>query len=1083
MISIKQSFANCSVCNLLDAPSCILETNCEDNLTEVEVVFVSENPGKDEVKSLPPRPLIGKAGKTFRKPFNKYIRDHCKWLLTNCVLCCSINPDGTTGNPDDSTIDLCKENCFNIIETCNPKLIVLMGASPMKAFGLGKTGITNKRGTFFKWNDKDVLLTVHPSFVNRVQTYLTDFTNDIKLAGEFLGAEFVEEKKTNLGKKGEFSYRIPEKFYSEDYKLIDVQFLGKTRRVLFIFRDKDNNKIYHYENDDYVCYQSPKGIEAKKLMPFDDLHQLKISYKEKYGLDVNSTYVGDQKITVKHAQDYYLQSKGEPDLPLNVLYTDIEIYTDEKKFPRAEDADYTICMITNWYQGKFETYVIHPNSLLKKSEPAEPLTNDKSEVYTFKTEKELMTKWLSDLKKMSPDIIAGWNVIGFDLFYIFNRLPKLGIPSEELSKFKEVAVDGQRLYADIMGTVVLDQYRLYRSFTFTQKESYKLGYIAQVEIGKTKLDDGQFFSDLYEQDIDKAISYNIGDVDLLVDLEAKLKHIKLQDELRKICKVSFNSTTGNFGLVDGLMVSFLKEKGLAAKNADIHGEHKIPGAFVKEPIKGVHDYAVDFDFTSLYPSLILTYNIGVNTYVMKFKEEDQMYDFIYNRDKLPDKITMIIDPLGKAQYTKVSKEALIKKVEDNNLICNISGCFFRPHDKEISIYSEVLEYLLSSRKEYKHKMFEAKQAGDSDGQSLNNIRQLVYKVLANSVYGVIANNAFRFYSADLAKSITLGGQESIKTSIIAGNNFVDHLKTGNDYEQPKLLSKQEMYGDVSRSTPFVITGDTDSLFVTYQQLIDKDKKETDEEIMSNITKWNDAVQSFLNDKVIKELVDSHGVPSDRNRLELKNELIIRRGLFLAKKRYSLYVINQEGRDTDEVVYMGLDIKRSDYPSFTKEALKELLDLVLKSEKVSPVKLNRFVLSKEKEILHKIKKGDKSVARPVAFTRELKEYKRVPPGVIAMLNWNSIEYQAFATGSRGYLFKLSGIKLEETSRETTDRYNIGILGAGQKLEAIAIPIEEERLPEYYVPDIKAMLKFAWTDRYEQILDPLTTVGRKDDIMTI
>jgi DNA polymerase len=140
LFSIKKSFANCSSCDLLDCPSCILETNCEDDLSKVDIIFVAENPGKDEVKV--GRPLVGKAGKMFRKYFQQYGLDKMNYLLTNVVLCQTVNHDGTTGNPEKNVIELCKDNCMNIIKMCDPKLIVLMGASPMTAFNLGKSGIT-----------------------------------------------------------------------------------------------------------------------------------------------------------------------------------------------------------------------------------------------------------------------------------------------------------------------------------------------------------------------------------------------------------------------------------------------------------------------------------------------------------------------------------------------------------------------------------------------------------------------------------------------------------------------------------------------------------------------------------------------------------------------------------------------------------------------------------------------------------------------------------------------------------------------------------------------------------------------------
>ena len=164
-MKIMQSFADCLGCSLIDAESCILDTNSRGDMSKVDIVFVAENPGKDEIKA--EKPLVGRSGKTFRKYFDKYIKKDCKWLLTNSVMCLTLDDKGNTGNPDDETIDRCKVNCFNIIKTCNPKLIVLLGTSPMKAFGIAENGITKRRGQFYKWEGFDVLLTIHPSYVNR----------------------------------------------------------------------------------------------------------------------------------------------------------------------------------------------------------------------------------------------------------------------------------------------------------------------------------------------------------------------------------------------------------------------------------------------------------------------------------------------------------------------------------------------------------------------------------------------------------------------------------------------------------------------------------------------------------------------------------------------------------------------------------------------------------------------------------------------------------------------------------------------------------------------------------------------------
>jgi len=1085
MFSIKNSFADCMSCPLLDAPSCILETNCSDNLKDIEVVFVSENPGKNEVKKK--RPLIGRAGRTFRKPFDLYIRDKFKWLLTNCVLCCTLLPDGKTGNPTPEIIERCKENAFNIIEACSPKLIVAMGASPMSAFGFAKTGITDLRGQVFKWRDYDVLLTVHPSFVNRNQSYKGKFERDIQTAAVMLGAELEvkAEKGMNAVGTGKYRYKIPEEFYSPDYRLVDVQFLHKTNEVIHIFRDKDNNKIYHKENDDYFCYRVPEGIENKHLVEYDKLEIIKVPYKQKSALDPERTYEGDIRISVKYAQDYYHFSKGEPsEKELNIMFLDIETYSKTKEFPNVEDADHPICLITYYYHGKYITYVVDNKILLNDRNAPDIITTKEDPIHIFKSEREMILKFIKDLRTLEPDFLVGWNVIGFDLYYIYNRCRKLRIKQESLSKFNEVSfsIDEKRQYCEIAGLVVLDLLRLYRSFTFTQKENYRLGTIAQEELGEEKTDVGENFSEKYEKDINGAIDYNIKDVELILRIDNKLRLIVLENEIRKIGSSSFAGAFSNLGKLDSLVISFLKDKGFASRNANVHKvkEASIPGAFVKEPRTGIHEYIVDFDFTSLYPSLILTYNIGINTFVAKFKDHTLGYDFVYQLDNLPEEFTIIYDPGFLNKEMTVKKEDFIKKVKDANLTYTINGCFYKPHDKEVSVYSEVLDHLLISRKEYKDKMFDAKQAGEDHLHDMYYGRQLVYKVLANALYGILTNHFFRFYHDDLGSSITLSGQEALKTSIIHGNNYVDMIKKkASKYEAPEPLTKQEMYGDVTRDTEFIITGDTDSLFVSFDDIVDKNKSE--DELMKQIESWCDEIQLFLNNKIIMPLVTNHNVPLERNRLELKNELVIKRGLFLAKKHYAIYVTSQEGRKTDEIVNMGIATKRSDYPSYTKQSLSDLLDLILKSEEVSLKKIMDFIHSRKTSFIHKIRAGDKRVARPSAFTRRLDHYKKVPPGVISMLNWNELEYKIFDVGSKGYLFKLNGIDLMKAPPDVAEKYNQKFLANGRKLDYISLPDEEISLPSYYVVDVSAMLKFAWEDRFSLILEPV--MSPKQELMTI
>jgi uracil-DNA glycosylase family 4 len=1078
VFSIKNSFADCLSCSLFSEPSCILETNAEF-LNEVQVVFIAENPGKDEIEK--EKPLVGKAGKLFRKYFEKYELNKIKYLLTNVVLCQTLNQDGTTGNPSLDVIERCKVNCFKIIEECNPDLIVLMGASPTTAFGLMQKGmgITHISGEKYKWNDRDVFIMLHPSYINRVRDLEPNFDEDMKKVAGLVGIETKDEIKEvkNRGKNEVFYYKIPDKYYTSDYKLIDVQFLGKTNEVLYIFRDKNNKKEYYKTNDEYVCYQIKDPSKARKVVPYSELNQIRVPYKEKYSLPSNITYEGDLKITNKHAMDYYLQKKvDEPDVPMNIMFLDIETYAKGKVHSNAVDVNDTISIIRYSYNGIKKSLVIDPKTL-KINDQVIDLSS--GEIIVCNSETQLLITFFNDVRNLDPDIISGWYSNDFDLQYIFNRAIKLSIDTSKMSRFGEASYNKYQFYPDIAGIVCLDMLELYKRFTFGGRESYSLDFIGNLEIKKGKTENSGDFSNLFRSEINRAIEYNKNDVDLLEDLDHKLRHVFFQDELKRTCKSSFKGSKSVLGQIDSLLVSFLKEKGYASKNSESSDSvEEFEGAYVQAPIAGIHEYVVDFDFTSLYPSLILTYNIGVNTFVMKLKDYKMGYDLSYNPDKLPENIEVIIDPIFERKNVTISKQSLLDKIKTSELIYTVNGCFFKKHDTELSYYSEILEMLLGSRKLYKKKMFESKNKKDKSKEQLYDSRQLVMKTLANTLYGALGNKAFRFFNIDSARSITLSGQEAIKNVMLTAEDYIESIKT--EQESPlRNITKQQMFtDDMGLKFKNLVTSDTDSIFLTYEHILNNNIN--DDKILEKVNKLNKDIQSFLNNIVVKEIVKKHNVSENKNRLELKNELVIKRGLFLAKKRYANYIISQEGNPTDEVKAMGLETKRSDFSSVTKIYLKEVLDLILKSERFSLPQVIEFVKEKEKLFTKIISSGITNIGRPVSFSKKLKDYKVIPQGVHALLNWNSLEYQVFDVGSRGYMFKLKGIDLEKAPEEVRLNYDKNFLKKGEKLEVIAVPENVEQLPSYYIIDIKSMVDFTWGDRYKLLLEPL--IMKKQEILT-
>ena len=169
--------------------------------------------------------------------------------------------------------------------------------------------------------------------------------------------------------------------------------------------------------------------------------------------------------------------------------------------------------------------------------------------------------------------------------------------------------------------------------------------------------------------------------------------------------------------------------------------------------------------------------------------------------------------------------------------------------------------------------------------------------------------------------------------------------------------------------------------------------------------------------------------------------------------------------------MGIEIKRSDYPSKSKEFMKELSDLVLRSERVSLTKLLKYVQEQERGFVDAIEYGSKTVARPVSWGKEIKNYKLIPQGVRAMQAWNDIMYPIHKTGVKAYMFWVRGIDIEKAPEDVIKKYH-AYVKAGNKLEVIAIPDDEEKLPEYFIPNRDAALKFVFKDRYELMLKPLT-----------
>lgn len=241
-----------------------------------------------------------------------------------------------------------------------------------------------------------------------------------------------------------------------------------------------------------------------------------------------------------------------------------------------------------------------------------------------------------------------------------------------------------------------------------------------------------------------------------------------------------------------------------------------------------------------------------------------------------------------------------------------------------------------------------------------------------------------------------------------------------------------------------------------------------EEIVDLIIKESHKIEDLLNNDFLVRFAEMHNIKSENSYLNLKQEIVARWAYFLdTKKKYALHTVSKEGVPVDELETTGLVTRRSDYPSVTKEKVTELLNLLVMSEEYSRKRIKKYVETTEKEIRKMCREGNKGVARPVTYSKPKKNYKKIPYHIIAMDVWNDCEYEYFVPGTKGYLFNIKGIdtskahpKAQKMASKLTD-----------KNKYVALPYEEDELPDYFIIDDEAMMNFAWTDRVSELLAPI------------
>ena len=412
------------------------------------------------------------------------------------------------------------------------------------------------------------------------------------------------------------------------------------------------------------------------------------------------------------------------------------------------------------------------------------------EIIPCKTEQELLAKFLERFREIDPDILIGYNSDFFDIPYLYYRMCNvLGKNwADMLSPIGKVnAKKGneyffkQNQFVDIIGVESLDYIRLHKKYSWKDEPSWKLDAIGEKYTGVGKVDYDGNLDQLFETDILKYIEYNFRDVEILKLLDEKLQYIALTKNLSHKGKHNYSEVYANSKTQDGAISAYLLGEGIIPPPKDPNPRSKkgYAGGFLFCPKAGLYKYMFDEDLTSLYPSIIMSINIGRETFIGRIIDADDRNNRLGLNDlKEKDPQESLLIENAKGQQTRVPVEQLINIIENGNLAVAANGSMFKT-DRE-STLSTVLNKWFKERKFYKGKMKEAYQAGDKDGGEYYHLMQYTMKILLNSLYGATALPSFRYgmsYSI-LSEAITLSGHRIIQESALIANRHMNGVIKG-----------------------------------------------------------------------------------------------------------------------------------------------------------------------------------------------------------------------------------------------------------------------------------------------------------------
>ena len=656
---------------------------------------------------------------------------------------------------------------------------------------------------------------------------------------------------------------------------------------------------YKFRPTMFVPTQNPTEwttLTGKPVVPiqFESMAEAKDAIKQ-YDEISNAEMYGTanfihQFITEKFPNDITFKRSN-----INVFNFDIEVHSEDG-FPLPEEAKHPITAVTIKSSKSQVYHVFHFGEWDKeKSEMSHLLVQE----HRGKNEVEMLVMLIEFWKKDYPDVLTGWHIRFFDIPYLINRIILLGSEKAARSLSPWNLVDqrtvtqfnNQAITFELKGIATLDYIELFKKFGYSYgtQESYKLDHIAHTVLGERKLSYEEYGSlqNLYTENYQKYIDYNIKDVELVERIDEKMDLITLALTMAYRGGVNYQDTMGTTAIWDSIVYRELHKAKIAVPPNENKIKNPYPGGYVKDVHVGLHDWVVSFDLNSLYPNLIVQYNMSPETLVGGI---DGTY--VSGVDHYLD--------------TPVEQRAV-----DLNLSVAANGSSYRK-DGQGFLPKIIVDYY-NERKAVKKEMLEAEQQYQimktvELERKINQLenRQMAIKILLNSLYGALGNRHFRYFDMRMAEGITLSGQLTIRWAERAINAEMNRIMQ-------------------TKNKDYVIAIDTDSVYVSFGKFIDKLKPEDPVKALDKIC--NDHFLPFL-EKAYDGLYE-HMNAYDK-RMVMAREVIADRGIWTAKKRYILNVHNSEGVQYKEpkLKIMGIEAIKSSTPAAVREKFKDIFHVII-----------------------------------------------------------------------------------------------------------------------------------------------------------